>query len=134
MHPCVRPSTVGCHLITKSDNSRLQMNLSFWWKTFIIVFRTQKSNKDFFEILFNLNPWFLTFPITLQLGNCPLSQVTHDFKKVSWMKQFPVQNFYMLQSTQGLVPPGNLLTPLGMRTLPVKSHLFKQLELFIITH
>jgi len=30
MQPCVRPSTVGCHLITKSDNSRLHMNLLFW--------------------------------------------------------------------------------------------------------
>jgi len=38
------------------------------------------------------------------------------------MKQFPVHKVYMLQSTQGLAPPGNLLTPVGMRALPVENH------------
>jgi len=42
-----------------------------------------------------------------------LSQVTHDFKEVSSMKQFAVQKVYMLQSTQGLAPPWEFIDSPG---------------------
>jgi len=63
MHPCVRPSAVGCHLITKTGTSKLQMNLVFWWKSFILVFCTQKKKQSFFWNLIKFKPLVLNFSL-----------------------------------------------------------------------
>jgi len=50
------------------------------------------------------------------------------------MKQFPVHKVYMLQSTQGLAHPGNLLTPWGcvcflLRTTDLNSWNYSSLNI-----
>jgi len=71
------------------------------------LFSVLRQINFFQKILFNLNPWFLTFLYHTSVRYCPLLQVTLNFKKVIWMKQFSVHKVYMLQSTQGLAPLEN---------------------------